>query len=334
MRQWAYEWRKLMDANGSPYSSFPYHFVDVSQERSGIIAQLSEQQSEVYQSAFLRTLACAVDKWKYPVGDAALDSTLTLPANLGLVGTNSVQRPEWLADLPERCCEPNSRLQELGKELLEAADRDPGWRLISLRSPIAARVARYAELSISAILASKDYQPDLDNSEEEDGHRRILPWPLADGLSFRGEIDIEPIADFASPGRVGEYAPMCVSVWPLPSGFWHGDLFQVGLSIPAPYLFETPISLACEADGIVASRIGSREPIASTCMWYDHWTPLHPRDGATRCGVLTRLQEPHLTEALRRHGRRMDWIIELRMWRQTAEYEPFEMTKRRAHFIA
>jgi hypothetical protein len=336
MKQWAYEWRNLMDATGSPLSEFPYHFVEVSQARSGIIGQISAQQCEVYRSAFLRTLACAVDRWRVPAQEAALHSTLTLPANRGLLGLEPVQRPQWLADLPEKCCEPDAPLEQLGKELLRASNQDPEWRLVSLRTPIARDVARYAELSISGILATEDFQPASDayTEEGESRHAKMLLWLLKDGLTFEGALDMESIPDFASPGRAGDFAPACLSVWPLPSGFWHGDLFQVGLTIPAPYLFETPISLSCVSDAVVASATSGGERVGSSCMWHDHWTPLHPPDGPTRCGVLTLLKESHLAAALKRHKRRLQWMIDLRVWKQAAEYEPFELTKRCAYFDA
>jgi hypothetical protein len=157
----------------------------------------------------------------------------------------------------------------------------------------------------------------------------MLLWPLADGVTFDGLVDMESIADFTSPGYVGDSAPACLNVWPHPSGFWHSDLLQVGLTVPAPYLFGDPTSLSCVADAVVAYD-GNRDRVASTCTWHESWTPLHPLDGPTRCGVMTVLRESHLAAALSRYQRELRWIVELRVWKQAREYEPFELTTRYA----
>jgi hypothetical protein len=328
-KQWAYEWSNLADASGSPQSGFPYYFIDVSQARSGIIGQLSVQQSEIFRSAYLRTLACAVERWGMPAAKAVLDSTLALPVNRGLLHLQPVKRPEWLANLPERCCEPNAPLQDLARELLQAANQDSDWRLVSLRTPISPNVAQYAELSICGLLVTERFE--ADGKESERGHRHLLLWPLADGLTFNGLVDLERISDFTSEGRVGVCSPICLDVWPIPGGFWHSDLFQVGLPVSAPYLFETQMSSTCGSDSVIASTIDGGDRVASLSTWHDHWTPRHPLDGPTRCGMLTQLKEPYLSNALKRHGRRLQWFIELRMWKQAADYEPFQLVTRREY---
>jgi hypothetical protein len=49
-RQWAFEWRAVMDSTGSIYSDYPYHFVGTLL-RSEVTGQFDLAQSDVYRSA-------------------------------------------------------------------------------------------------------------------------------------------------------------------------------------------------------------------------------------------------------------------------------------------
>ena len=95
-RQWAYEWRQVMDATRSPYSGFPYYFIDASLRQSGIGGQFSQPQCDVYRSAYLRTLAFAVSEWNMPLRTAVSYSANCLPLNPGLLNVRPIKRPKWL----------------------------------------------------------------------------------------------------------------------------------------------------------------------------------------------------------------------------------------------
>ena len=76
-RQWAFEWQDVMERTGSPYSGYPYHFVDTKFRNAGVIGQLSLRQCAVYRSAFLRTLAYAVAEHGMSLPEAAYLSSYT-----------------------------------------------------------------------------------------------------------------------------------------------------------------------------------------------------------------------------------------------------------------
>jgi hypothetical protein len=161
-RQWAFEWRNLMDKIKAPASGYPYYFADASLERSGIRSQFCQRQSEIYRSAFLRTFACAVDSWKMPIRNATEFCLDTLPLNRGFIAIDPIQRPSWLSSIPEKSSEPGAPLKTLLGPLLKLGANRPGMRPVSMKIPLAVEVSEFAELSIMAVLATKDFVPDAD----------------------------------------------------------------------------------------------------------------------------------------------------------------------------
>ena len=55
MRQWAFEWRSIMDETKVVCSSFPYHFVDARIAPKRRVCQVNQMQNDVYRSAYLKT---------------------------------------------------------------------------------------------------------------------------------------------------------------------------------------------------------------------------------------------------------------------------------------
>src|SRR3546814_9870629 len=84
MRQWAFEWQKLQERTGVPRTEYPYYFDSFAEVRSGIIGQYIQGQGELYRSAYLRTLALAVERWRLPAGLAETHAMDVVPAVPGL----------------------------------------------------------------------------------------------------------------------------------------------------------------------------------------------------------------------------------------------------------
>lgn len=328
MRQWAFEWHSLMESTKSPHSGYPFYFVDAHLRRSGVNGQFSQRQCDVYQSAFLRTLACAVNCWDMPAKKATQWALDTLPVNRGLVKLDPVDRPPWLSDIPEKCAEATGSLEPLVRSLIAAGLGQTSMQPVALKIPISADIAEFADLSVSAILASNDFVPDLNH--EHTPLVRGLPWILPDGISLEGPIEQEDIATFTSSGITGTAAPLCLDLWPLPSGFWHNDYFQVGIALPAPYAFQGQVNVTCRDDHI--EIVSGQNTVALWKVWHDRWTPLYAKNGATRCGTLTELHEDEITKAKNRHGMALGWFVELNVWKRKSEFGDFQPDRRREFF--
>lgn len=314
-QQWAFEWRTLMDTTNSPYSSFPHHFVNKGGSSTGIAGQLSQAQCNVYRSAFLRTLAHAVHRWGMPANHAAFVSLRCLPLSSDLLALHPMKRPSWLKNTPEKSCQPNVSLEAMARRLIKPNSGSKGMRPVSLRIPISNAVAEFGELAIEGFLATDDFSPPNDFSD--DG-ARMLRWPMPDPISFSGELPDEHINKYRIEGVTGWCAPICLNLWPTSSGFWQNDYFHLGIASLAPYALNTQLDLGIVKGAIGFSCAGKR--VGSWKVWHDNWSPIHVKDGHTRCGGLTEMKTTILDETAVRLGMKLAWHAKLSLWPRPSDY--------------
>ena len=320
-RRWAYEWKILRDRLATHCTRYPHYFDDMLDARSGIMGQYWQRIREVYLSAYLRTLAYAVSEWGLPQRIAE-DYSLDIVHGIGgLFDVEPSGRPAWLSDFPERFCAPDADFIPLVRELVQAA-RAEGMRLVSLDTPVASSVQKFANLTLSAHFIAPDY-------ELPEGAYLYEKMPLlllADTFKLKGlpaEITIE---EASTEGKTGDEVAVCSCLFPIPFGTWQGDYFGMGVRIPAPYTVPntkircTHESIDCIAsDGKVASR---------TRIWTDNWTPPHPKGGSTRCGTATMIDQEVLAEAMERLGRKLAFFVRLRIWDREKEYGDYSELQR------
>jgi hypothetical protein len=327
-RQWAFEWRKLMDREDIRYSGFPHHFVG-NLSQSGIIGQFDFVQSDVMRSAYLRTLACAVADDAITAQQAGVYAMDCLPLNRGLSRIMPIDRPAWLADIPEQCCMTGASLETEGRKLIASNINTAGMRPVSLLTPLNAAQYEFGDFTVSALMVTEDFVPP---AMDKPYFSPDSLWRLPDAITFEGEMDSKDAARLTVEGTAGRCIPVCLRLFPLPFGYWLTDYLTAGFALPASYLFDDKPDVACVTDGIRMQAKGTS--VAKVSIWHDHWTPLYARDdGHTRCGVLTEMTASHLNLALERHGLRLGWVVQLRRWSRPSEFGEFELTTQREFFF-
>jgi hypothetical protein len=327
-RQWGFEWRKLMDRGGIPYSDFPYHFVG-NLARSGIVGQFELAQSDAMRSAYLRMLACAFSEGAMTAQQAGFYAMDCLPLNRGLSHVKPTNRPAWLSEIPEECCAAGASLEAGARKLIPSNINSAGMRPVSLLTPIKASLHEFGDFTVAAVMATDDFvPPEIKESYFSPG----ALWLLPDAITFEGSLDEGDTARVTVEGKTGHCTPVCLDVFPKPFGYWLADYLVAGYALPAAYLFERPPELACDERGIGMQSEGST--VARLSIWHDHWTPLYASGGGhTRCGILTEMSVPHLCQALERYSLRLGWVVQLRLWSRPTDYGEYELTTRREFFF-
>ena len=346
-RQWAFEWKQLRDRLKTRYTRYPYYFDDYSEVRSGIIGQYLQRQAEVYRSAYLRVLACATDLWGMPPGATVEWCTENVAAVAGLFDLEPSGRPLWLGDLPERALAADADLDEIARSLIRAG-RSGTQRMVSLSTPFCAKHALYGDLSVAAFFVSDDFE--LDANRDLYVPTEIVN--LQDGFSLGGQPLALTAEKSAQQGANGIAVPVCVSLLPLPFGYWQGDYLSVGLRVPASYCvpddavlnvtkagLRVPASYCLPDDAVLSVTQASIElqstgsSVASMCVWHDDWSPRYPRGGNTRCGSVTFLEATELAKAQAALGLRLAWCVERRIWERESDFGDFKLRKSRAIVI-
>jgi hypothetical protein len=321
LQQWAYEWKILCDKLGTHYTGYPHYFDDVLDSRAGVVGQYWQRMREVYLSAYLRTLAYAVSQWRMPqkiAEDYCLDMVHGIA---GLFDVEPLARPLWLADFPERFCAPSADFTSLICELVQAA-RSEGMRLVSLDTPIASSVQKFANLTLSAHLVTSNYNiPDGDLLYEK------MPWlSVKDTFELKGPPGEITIQEAGTEGKMGDQVAVCSCLFPVPYGTWQSDYFSMGIRIPAPYSIpDTEIRCTHESIDCITSdgKVRSR-----TLIWNDNWVPPYPKGGSNRCGTATMIDQEMLAQAMEKLGRKLAFFMRLRIWDREKEYGEYSESKR------
>lgn len=328
LKQWAFEWQHMQTSTKAPLSGFPYHFLEASLERSGVTAQLDQRQGDTYRSAYLRTLHYAVDKWRMPLDVASAAATKCLPLNRGLVDVRSVDRPQWIGELPDEFAPDNASLEPIIKAMLKAATKTDGLVPVHLRTPLSLKISEFSSLTVSCALLSENFTP---NTDEDYAELRTSEWDLPEGSLFSGSSRPLPADDYARPTLQGTRLPFCVDIFPFPFGYWMGDLLHLGLSLPASYIFDKPISYHCKGGGILTEING--QPIGRWTTWNDHWNYLYPKGGNTRCGSVSEMRPADIVAAADRFGLKVGWTADIKIWRREKSYDELELVKKSTFFF-
>lgn len=320
-QHWAYEWKSLVDKLGTRYTRYPHYFDDVLDARSGITGQYWQRMSDAFLSAYLRTLAYAVNEWRLP---QRLAETYCLDIVHGIAGLFDVDpgiRPAWLSDFPEKLCAPGVDLAPDIRGLIQTAQAE-GMKLVSLDTPVKLSMQKFAKLTLSAHLVTPDYElPDGILLFEK------MPWlSIEDTFELKGPPGEITIEEASTEGTRGNEVAVCSCLFPMPFGRWQCDYFSMGLTIPAPYTVPNT-EIQCTLDSI--DCITSDGKVASTTrIWNDNWAPPHPNGGSTRCGTATMIDQKLLSDSMERLGRKLGYFIRLRIWNREKEYGDYSESER------
>jgi hypothetical protein len=187
----------------------------------------------------------------------------------------------------------------------------------------------FGDLTVSAVMSTDDFVPP---EMKEPYFSPSELWLLPDAITFEGKMDEEEIAGFTVKGKTGHCVPVCLNVFPMPFGYWLADYLVAGYALPAAYLFESPPEVICNEGGIEMQAEGAT--VVNLSVWHDHWTPLYANGGGyTRCGILTEMNMSDLNQALERHGLRLGWVVQLRLWSRATDYGEYELATRREFFF-
>ncbi|UJQ95498.1 hypothetical protein [Mariluticola halotolerans] len=328
MRQWGFEWENTRSTTDAPHSGFPYHFLETSLERSGVSVQIDQRQGDIYRSAYLRTLHCAVDLWGMPLDVAYTAASKCLPLNRGLVDIERVDRPHWLGALPDLCADEDTSLEPVIREILKAGTASGSLVPVHIKTPLSLSIAEFSSLTVSCTLLSDDYIPLPETDIADLGGSA---WELPTGTLFFGQPSQLKAEDRFRPAAQGKCLPLCVEIFPFPFGYWLGDLFHLGLSLPASYAFSQPISYRC-ADGGIITKVG-QQPVGRWTTWNDHWTNLYPKGGNSRCGCLSEMRRDEVAAAAHRLGLRVGWTADIKIWHREKSYGDLMLSRKSVHFF-
>jgi hypothetical protein len=287
--RWFEEWAWLQQTLDAPFSGRPdYVWGGGPRENS---ANVQVRQTELYVSAYLRTLAYAVAEWRMPASfaeDAALEA---LPLSRGLAGVRPVTRPSWaFTTLKTRA---KRGLHAAAADAWRKAEHaaDPGQKLLALRTTDHSET-EFLAFSFRRVLLP----PALALPPKPGAEFDRVPWAMVEDHTAGMAGPLEPL-DSHKPE-----ASNFLSAYVQPARFprFLTDFFPHGVELAHPRLFNDSVAIEADSRGLIL--VAGGRPESRWVHWYADWKPTHPPTISRLGGGLTTIQSRVLTLAVRKSG--------------------------------
>ena len=309
MARWRHDWEWLQATDPRPQAEFPTFFAGGEHGRTG---SFMVGQTELYVSAYLRTLAFAAIRGWIPVDVAQRQAMLGLTMNRGLADLEPIDRPDWAQGiLPWDA----TRNQEHAQRIWKAACTLPETGEV----PVALRVVDvnakgFVELEVTLAM----------------GCRGLSTGPAAAHALEAMVADQRP-ADMAGP--VGQSQgmtecsierPLLLSQQILPGDFGrlHGDV-SLGIKLASPYVFGATVKVQCRSTDI---RLVTESEVLSRWMhWYADWEPTNWPEMSSFVGSVTTVSEAALNELRTRNDTDVAKLVRVRRGTRPESWGPVDV---------
>jgi len=309
VRQWAFEFKLLRRRVRSDVDGQLDYFL---RHERGNVGQFVACQGHLARSAYLRTLACAVDHWGMPQRFAEHYALQALPAEPLFLKLAPGPAPAWTAGLHQHPPEAAKSAEPLVRGAVQLIEAAGERRVMHLSAEVSDSALCHVELVVFAVASVQDV---ADPQHALSFYDHILGriTPARDGL----RAFVCPQLDLRGMERMG-FVPAVIPLIGVTVGYLQSDLVGRIPYVPVstsslPELEATP--------GVGGAQLTSRSVcVGEFACWYRNWQPSHPKDWPSPiacCTTLTRNVADALAADL---GGRIQQVWKLVTWTRESEY--------------
>lgn len=315
MKQWAFEWEAISERDRARGGSFPYHFIEAGDAQAEVYASTRDGQSEAFLSAFLRTIAYAVDKWRMPVSYARYLALDAIPAIEGLFDLEPARPDPIIGEIDQLLGDARSTWADGLSAVFGRAG-------LSDMVPVSLRLPRSGMRFGSANFRAHIVSPDLANAIDIEPARAMAIAMRYETLAASGALPNTELAEVSAGSGDHLCVSICTQLLVLPVGYWANELAVLNcIDLPASCHLPPGASLDVTG-GRMSIDIDGQMAASATC-WLDHWEPVFPKDGSTRVGAMTVMRRDLVDDLMARHSGRLIWSYDIRRWSRADTYGPY-----------
>jgi len=254
LRHWAFESESILEEHGRSTSHEPLYFGGRPEQDhyDGVDYFLSE----VYRSAYLRTLAWAAGGNGFSEKDASYYAVQTCPIDPSLWNVRPVEKPCWWPLVVKKESIIDTRIADIWSGVEQLWERGDGIRPGRYLAQASGRVCNEEtvyDLEIRGIFQrSRGGQtPELGNVFKR-ACSQVNYYPKLIGLdSF---IYGDGVSNYAVKCSDWEFFPVACYIWPYTTPRWQFYRLRRLIWIPAPFLAKDRFAITCKRDQIVISE--------------------------------------------------------------------------------
>jgi hypothetical protein len=319
--QWAFEWAQLISEGRHKPSARVFDF-GMRMPNSKIIVDFP--LSEVYRSAYLRTLAWAVSNGRLSESAACYLALEACPVDLGLWRVKPGIKPTWwptpeasvgnIDTVPARVWAALSSLWDQKDQVFE------GKTLLAAGGRVFQGSTIY-DLSIRAMFQVARGPVPGDPESIMGACNKAQGTPSGHSLYFGGTLDSINPAGISLATYDWSILPASVYIQPRIFSRWQYWRGYSGVQLPAPFLASDSISFRCEADSVKVFD-GTTE-VGSWRDWTDGVTEEFVNCPTYLHGWALEVSSELVDKFARESRANLGWICDLKVLHREHHYEQF-----------
>lgn len=321
MRQWAFEYKVLTDRYGWNGDGHLDYFLASDRENVG---QFVAHRSHLARSAFLRTLACAVEHWGMPAAIASGFAANAFPVEPIFLRIPPQNAPDWAPMVQRRAAAEAEDTSAFAKTLIETIEAELNGRLMHCSLAVVDEPNCHVEFEVFATAETRD---DLDAKQVIHFYEHLLGKIMPERDSFRAFV----FPDLGSKGTEAlGFVPLLLPLIGYGVGYLQSDLVGRVPYVPMSSIGLPNLELVPMPGGAVFRSDG--RDVGSWGWWRWNWKPTHPRyqpSPIACCAFLTQDAAQQLIEHL---GGVMEHVWRITTWTRDTDYGEWTETKRTGRY--
>lgn len=316
LRQCAFEYRVLSERMGIMSDGHLDYFLGSERGNTG---QFVAVHGHLARSAYLRTLACAIQQWKMPDDDAFYYASTAFPAEPIFLRVAPQSAPAWASFVHTRSGRDASDAQILARTVVQHIEQTEQARIMHCSLAVVDESRYHAELEVFAVVQTEkaiDAGGIIGFYHHLPG--RAMPFRPGHRSFISGGIERE---DFQSLG----FAPVVVPLIGESVGY-----LQTESIARVPYMplstRSVPKMELVPLHGRAVLRSGGCD-VGTWNWWRWNWKPSHPKGWlppTACCACLRPAVAQQMAEDL---GGRIEHVWKLTTWQRDSDYGEWNCTE-------
>lgn len=322
IRQWAFEYSVLTRRYGLNGDGHLDYFLGSDRKNGG---QFVARQSHLARSAFLRTLACAVEHWGMPVAVASRFAETAYPAEPIFLRIPPQNAPEWARIVQRRAATEAADAPTFAKTLIETIEAELNGRLMHCSLAVVDEPRCHVEFEVFAMAGASN---GLDAMQVLRFYDHLLGkiTPKRDSLRAFMSSDLD-----SEVREALGFLPLLLPLVGYGVGYLQADLVGRVPYVPTASIGLPNLELVPMPDGAVFRSDGCN--VGSWAWWHWNWKPTHPRHQPSPTACCASLAHSAARQLIEHFGGGMEQVWRISTWTRESDYGEWTETKRTGRYI-
>jgi len=309
LTQWAFEYRQLRSRFGRNGDGVLDYFRGSDRQTGG---QFIARKGHLARSAFLRTLAFAVDHWEMPMEMASSVAEMAYPAEPIFLRFPPHPAPAWAAGIHSREAAEAHDAPALAKTLIEAIEAETHGRLMHCSLAVVDEPKIRVDFEVISISQAA---PNLDANDVF----RFYQYLVGEMSPARDELRAFMLSDMDFNGDFGiGFSPLMLPLVSHHVGYLQADL--LGRVPYVPIASKGIPNLELVPTGNQAVFRSNGRDVGSWAWWCWNWQPTHPRDQPPLIASSVTLAPDAAIALVNRLGDKIEQVWRITMWTRDSDY--------------